>query len=126
MNIFIVDDDNSILEIFNKFFELDGFKIIGNASNGEETVIKFQKFIKKPDFIIMDYYMPYKNGIEATKAILEIDKTAKIVIMSGDISIKEKALASGAICFKEKPFNMSKIIQQINFCKNQKKIRVEC
>ena len=126
MNIFIVDDDNSILEIYNKVFVLNGFKIMDNASNGEEAVIKFQKFIKKPDFIIMDYHMPYKNGSEAIKAILEIDKTAKIVIMSGDLSIKEKALASGAICFKEKPFNISKIIQEINFCKNQKKIRVEC
>lgn len=34
--------------------------------------------------------MPGKNGLEATQAILEIDKTAKIAIVSGDPTIKKK------------------------------------
>ena len=91
-----------------------GFNVIDIAKNGEEAVIKFQKFIIKPDFIIMDYHMPCKNGIEATKAILKIDKTAKIIIVSGDSSIKEIALTTGAICFMEKPFNIFELDQQIH------------
>ncbi len=70
--------------------------------------------------------MPYKNGIEATKEILGLEKTAKIIIISGDSSMKEKALASGAICFKVKPFNVFELIQQIQVCEKQEKIRVEC
>ena len=58
--------------------------------------------------------MPCKNGIEATKAILKIDKTAKIIIVSGDSSIKEIALTTGAICFMEKPFNIFELDQQIH------------
>jgi len=123
---FVVDDDISILELYKKVLEMFGFTVVDTAKNGQEAVIKFQKFIIKPDLIIMDYHMPFKNGIEATQAILEIDKTAKIVIVSGDPSIKEKALASGAICFKEKPFNLSEISQQIYILKKQKKIRVKC
>lgn len=65
----------------------------------------------------MDYHMPYKNGLEATQAILEIDKTAKIVIASGDPTIKQNALASGAICFIEKPFDLVQLSQQINVFK---------
>ena len=126
IKIFIVDDEISILDINNKLFEINGFDVIATATNGEEAVNKYQKFIIKPDLIIMDYHMPYKNGIEATKAILEIDRMVKIVIISGDISVKEKALASGAIYFREKPFNISKIIQEINICINKKKIHVEC
>jgi DNA-binding response OmpR family regulator len=126
MSVFIVDDDASVIEIYNKNFEMTGFKIIDNATNGEEAVVKFQKFIKKPDYIIMDYHMPYKNGIEATEAILELEKTTKIIIVSGDPSVKEKVLASGAICFKIKPFNVFELIQQIKYCEEQEKIRVEC
>lgn len=101
-------------------------KIIDKAQNGEEAVNKFQNFNTKPDLVVMDYHMPYKNGLEATQAILEIDKKAKIVIVSGDPTIKPKALASGAICFKEKPFNLTQLHQQINFFKNQKIKRVKC
>ena len=74
----------------------------------------------------MDYHMPGKNGLEATQAILEIDKTAKIVIVSGDPTIKQKVLASGAICFKEKPFKLTQLYQHLNFFKNQIKSRVKC
>ena len=70
--------------------------------------------------------MPRKNGLEATQTILEIDKTAKIVIVSGAPTIKQKAIASGAICFQEKPFNLTQLSQQINFFKNQIKTRVKC
>ena len=126
MKTFVVDDDISILELYTNILEIFGFTVVDTAQNGQEAVIKFKKFIIKPDLIIMDYHMPLKNGIEATQAILEIDKTAKIVIVSGDPSIKEKALASGAICFKEKPFNLSEISQEIYILKNQKKNRVTC
>jgi two-component system chemotaxis response regulator CheY len=126
MSIFIVDDDLSVLETYNKFFEVLGYEILGNATNGEEAIIKFQKFIQKPDFIIMDYHMPYKNGVEAIKEILKIEKSAKIIIISGDPSVKEQAITSGAICFKEKPFNMLKFIQQINIYRKRREIRLKC
>jgi len=126
INIFIVDDDISVLEFYRKYCEILGINIIDNAQNGEEAVIKFQKFNSKPDLVVMDYHMPYKNGLEATQAILEIDKTAKIVIVSGDPTIKQEALSSGAICFKKKPFNLTEVSKQINFLKNQKQKRVKC
>ena len=59
-------------------------------------------------------------------AILEIDKTAKIIIVSRDSSIKETALATGAIYFTEKPFHISELDQQIQFLKKQKKNHIEC
>ena len=123
---FVVDDDSLILELYKKVFEIFGFTVVDTAKNGKEAVIKFQKFIIKPDLIIMDYHMPCKNGLEATQEILEIDKTAKIVIVSGDPTIKQKALDSGAICFMEKPFNLTQLCLQINSFKNQKKNRVKC
>ncbi len=126
MSIFILDDDSSILEIYIKVFEIMGFKVIDKAINGEEAVLKFHKFTKKPDYIIMDYHMPYKNGIEATEAILKIEKSAKIIIISGDSSVKEKVLASGAICFKVKPFDVFELIQQIKCCEEQERIHFEC
>jgi len=114
INIFIVDDNIITLELYKELFGLIGFNVIDIAKNGEEAVAKFQKFIIKPDLIIMDYHMPRKNGIEATQAILEIDNSAKVIIVSGDSSIKEKALATGAICFNKKPLNISELEKQMH------------
>ena len=71
--IFIVDDDDSILKLYKKFLEFKGFDVIDHAYNGTEAVDKYLRFKNKPDLIIMDYHMPFKDGIEATKEILKID-----------------------------------------------------
>lgn len=113
MNIYIVDDDTSILNLFTRFFNLCGFNVIGTAKNGEEAVVKFKNFSIKPDITIMDYLMPIKNGIEATKNILEFDKSAKIIIISADMNIKREAFFVGAIDFINKPINLKCIYQKI-------------
>ena len=125
INVFIVDDDISVVEIYKKMCGILGLNIIDIAKDGEEAVSKFRKFITKPDLIVMDYHMPCKNGLEATQAILEIDETAKIVIVSGDSTIKQKELASGAICFKKKSFNVIKLNQHLNFFKEKAFVRNE-
>ena len=88
--IFIVDDDDSILKLYKQFLEFKGFIVIDYAKNGIEAVDKYLSFQNKPDLIIMDYHMPIKNGIEATREILKIDENVKIFLISGDHTIKMK------------------------------------
>ena len=113
INLFIVDDDVQLLKLYSKFLTLSGFVVICSAVNGEEAVKKFKNLEKKPDIIIMDYSMPIKNGIEATKEIIEIDKDAKILMVSGEISIKKEAISVGAIDFYEKPFSLVEFRQKL-------------
>ena len=54
--------------------------------------------------------MPIKNGIEATQEILQIDGNTKIIFTSADERIKEEALALGAYCFLDKPFDIEDLI----------------
>ncbi|MFX1418797.1 MAG: response regulator [Promethearchaeota archaeon] len=111
--IFIVDDDDSILTLYTQFLEFKGFDVIGYAKNGIEAIVKYLEFKNKPDLIIMDYHMPIKNGIAATKEILKIDGNVKIFIVSGDSTIKKEALAAGAIDFKKKPFQLQELYSSI-------------
>ena len=99
--------------MYEKMLKISGFDVINSATNGEEAVIMYKSFLVKPDIILMDHRMPIKNGIEATKEILQIDKRSKIIFTSADQSIKETALALGAIDFKEKPFTMKNLIETI-------------
>lgn len=70
----------------------------------------FKSFSEKPNVILMDHRMPIKNGIEATQEILQIDSNTKIIFTSADERIKEEALALGAFCFIDKPFDIENLI----------------
>lgn len=54
-----------------------------------------------------------KDGIEATKEILEVDPEAKILFVSADDSVKEEALAAGACNFIFKTFKIDVLIEGI-------------
>ena len=93
--------------------KLAGFQVKDVANNGRDAIYKFKSFSEKPDIILMDHRMPIKNGIEATKEILEIDNKTKIFFLSADKSVRENALLVGAICFKEKPFTYKRLVNNI-------------
>lgn len=58
--------------------------------------------------------MPKKNGIVASKEILKIDTNVKIIFTTADNSIKEEAYSIGAFDFKDKPFTIEELIDDIN------------
>lgn len=92
---------------------MSGYRVIGDAKNGEEAVSVFNSFPKKPDIVLMDYRMPIKNGIEATKQILKINNKSKIIFTSADNSIKQEALSIGARSFLDKPYSITDLITEI-------------
>ena len=93
--------------------EAYGYTVIGSAKNGQEAVDMYKSFSNKPDIIIMDHRMPVKDGIEATKEILQINPKTKIIFASADNSVKEYAQSIGAISFKSKPFSNELLIKNI-------------
>jgi two-component system chemotaxis response regulator CheY len=62
----------------------------------------------------MDHRMPLKNGIEATKEILEINHNAKIIFASADEEIEHKARKLGIASFKKKPFSNQRLVNNIH------------
>lgn len=104
---------------------LYGFNVIGTANNGLEAVLMFKSFNHKPDIILMDHRMPVKDGIEATKEILEIDKNVNIIFASADKSVKEKALSMGIIGFLSKPFSLEKLVNRIKGVLSKKLVQKE-
>ncbi|MFX1256924.1 MAG: response regulator [Promethearchaeota archaeon] len=110
----MVEDELSIQKLYRMVLEAYGFKIIGTAKNGEEAVEIYKTFSKTPDLIIMDHRMPIKNGIEASKEILQLDRDAKIIIASADNTVKEYYRSIGALSFISKPFSNQTLIKEIN------------
>jgi len=115
INIFIVEDDNSLRLLYEKALNLSGYNVIGSAKDGDEAVNMYKRFETKPDVILMDHRMPIKNGIDATKEILHNSSNIKpkIIFVSADKTIKDLALSVGAISFKDKPFTLERLFSNI-------------
>jgi len=113
IRVFIVEDDRSLRFLYQKALNLNGYKVIASAENGLDAVKMFKNFSEKPDVVLMDHRMPLKSGIEAAKEILEFDNGTKIIFMSADSTVKEEALSNGAVSFKDKPFSLERLFNNI-------------
>ncbi len=103
----------SLQRLYEMILKTSGFNVIGKANNGEEAVQLYDINSGNLDIILMDHRMPIKNGIEATKEILERNIRTKIIFTSADKSIKKLALLNGAISFLEKPFSFADLVKEI-------------
>lgn len=113
INVLIVDDDVDLLKICSSYLRLFDLNVVGTASNGFEALEILKDSITKPDVIVIDYHMPEINGIETSKRILKIDSSYKLIMISANSSIKNKALSNGIHEFIEKPFSFQSLGDRI-------------
>jgi two-component system, chemotaxis family, chemotaxis protein CheY len=104
IRILIVDDEVFFRQVLRDILEKIGFTVVAEAANGKEAVEQFR--IHSPHVTIMDIYMPDKNGIEATREMVAINKNAKVLICSAsDFDYDtQAALDVGAKAILLKPF----------------------
>ena len=121
VTVFVVDDEPALHKLYRILLEGKGHSVIGSAYNGEEAVDVYKQMNEKPDVILMDYRMPLKDGIEATKEILEVDAEARILFVSADDTVEEEAIAAGACGFKLKTFELDELIEDIEYAVNRGK-----
>ncbi len=113
INILIADDLQFIKLVLRDLLEKAGFRVVGEASNGEEAIELFLD--KRPDVVLMDITMPKMDGLTALKKILKIDPGAKIIMCSalGQQTLIVQALKMGAKDFVVKPFRPERVVNSI-------------
>jgi two-component system chemotaxis response regulator CheY len=110
VNILIVDDLAFIKIVLRDIIEKAGFRVIGEASNGEQAIAQYQN--TRPDVVLMDITMPGMDGITALKKIREIDPEARVIICSalGQQQLIVQAIQLGAKDFIVKPFQPQRVV----------------
>jgi two-component system, chemotaxis family, chemotaxis protein CheY len=110
VNVLIVDDLAFIKIVLRDIVEKAGFRVVGEASNGEQAISMYQD--TRPDVVLMDITMPGMDGITALKKIREIDPEARVIICSalGQQRLIVQAIQLGAKDFIVKPFQPQRVI----------------
>ncbi|WP_136525971.1 response regulator [Geomonas ferrireducens] len=113
VRILIVDDELFFRQVLRSLLEQIGFTVVGEAATGDEALQQYKAL--RPHIVIMDIYMPDKNGIDATKELVATDPNARVLVASAsdfDSDI-QAALDAGAKGNLMKPFVPKEIYETI-------------
>jgi two-component system chemotaxis response regulator CheY len=121
----IIDDEPHITQLYSELFESQNLKILGIGANGNDAIRLFTEY--KPDLVFLDIHMPDLNGVEALKEIKKISPTAKVIMITDDLSESLEQLCrdnrADAIIFK--PFKIEKIMKLLERIKVSKSIVIQ-
>ena len=81
--VLLCDDEPEVIEAIIERLDWNGmgYEIPVHAKNGVEALEKCEEL--KPDVIMTDINMPYKNGLELAKEVKRSYPNTKIIIFSG-------------------------------------------
>ncbi|GBC99744.1 Chemotaxis protein CheY [bacterium HR17] len=110
--VLVADDAAFIRMKLRKVLEELGLEVV-EAANGAEAVRQFQEH--RPDLVLLDITMPEMDGLSALKSVMQLDTTARVVMVSalGQESVVMQALQAGAKDFVVKPFQPEQIKQVV-------------
>jgi NarL family two-component system response regulator LiaR len=96
IRVVLVDDHTMLRHGLRQTLLEHGLDVVGEASNGRSGAQLVLEL--KPDVVVMDLDMPQMNGIEATRAIIEREPGARILMLtvSTDHDDVIDALTAGA------------------------------
>ena len=79
--ILIVDDHEDVRHMLRLLFEVEDFRVVGEAANGDQALDMAREH--QPAFVILDYLMPNMTGEQTARWIHLVDPDARIIAVSG-------------------------------------------
>lgn len=113
--VIIADDEEEIRRsLIRKIdWESIGFKVAGEASNGEDALELVEKL--EPDLLLTDVKMPFVTGIELARQVREIRPATQIAFLSGydDFSYAQQAIQYNIISYMLKPISSEELTKEL-------------
>jgi two-component system, NarL family, response regulator LiaR len=114
VRVFVADDHAIVRKGITALLSAKAeFEVVGEAENGREAVIEVERL--RPDVILMDLVMPEMDGIEAIRAIKQLQPEANILVLTS-FSADDKAfpaIKAGALGYLLKDSGPQELVQAI-------------
>lgn len=110
IRVLIIEDDPMVIEINSKVVQAcPGFTVVASARSGATGIEAINKF--KPNLVILDIFMPQKNGLEFLKEMRQkgLDMDIIMVTASQDPLHLKEGLRYGVIDYIIKPFRLERL-----------------
>lgn len=112
--ILLVEDDERIRTMANHMLNALGYEVL-SAVDGLDGVEKYKLHQDAVDIVVLDMKMPNMNGLEACRAIKDINSAQAIVLATGcdEEEHSEEMSSLGVKRFLQKPFRVAELKQTL-------------
>lgn len=112
--VFIIDDDVAIRDVLTYILEGERYNTKAFAS-GKTALLQAEE--KKPDLILLDYYLPDESAEEIVDSFREKRGDGlPIILMSAHLNVSEIAARLRLKYFLAKPFQLEVVLEAVRKC----------
>ena len=103
--VMVVEDEDSLRDLFGKMLENLGYRVIA-AANGAEALSLFEEREVRPDLLLTDVVMPGMSGSLLAERLQSMQPELRVIYMSGytDDTIVHHGVLDPGTPFLQKPF----------------------
>jgi two-component system, response regulator PdtaR len=111
----VIAEDEAIIRLDLKEILLDeGYDVVGETGRGDEAVELVRAH--RPDLVILDVKMPGSDGLEAARAVQEMQLKVAVLILTAfsQRDLIDEARDAGVAAYLVKPFQRIELIPAID------------
>jgi DNA-binding NtrC family response regulator len=122
--ILVVDDEEQMRDLLVKVLERKGYQV-SVCGNGVDALAFLER--EPADLVVTDVRMPGLSGMEALRAIKELNPDIVVIIMTafGSIDQAVQAVKEGAYDYINKPFKIDEMLLTIEKALDERRLRHE-
>ena len=114
IRVLVVDDHELVRSGISRMLaDNPDIDVIGQVSSGEDAI----DFVRRdrPDIVLMDIRMPGIGGLEATRRILRIDDSIRVIVVTAcaDDPSPTRVMQSGAMAYITKGADIQEMVRAI-------------
>ena len=112
--VLIADDHEIMRDGLREILERSGdFEVVGYAKDGEEAISAAVDL--GPDVVIMDVFMPVKDGIDACREIVDARPQTRVLVLTAatEVDTVIDAVAAGATGYLQKYSGRDKLLETV-------------
>jgi CheY-like chemotaxis protein len=115
--VLVIDDEAAIRQVIRRTLEAFGYRVV-TAEGGTEALSIYVQRQAEIGAVITDMMMPAMSGVATINALLQVNASARIIVLTGlaTEAQKEAAMAAGASEFLAKPFSIERLIETLSTC----------